>query len=125
MPGTEEWIKILTFLEAKGVKKLYHYTDKENIPLIRSSGGLLSLRALTERDVIPLRTGGDEVSHMIDCANHTDKYVHLCFSPRQYSLDAACKSGRIKNPRILEVSLEALHSGRPVYSVLNLKREEP
>ena len=119
MPGTEEWIRVLSLLESKGVKKLYHYTDKENIALIRTCGGLLSLRSLSERSVTPPRAGGDKVSHMIDSANHTDNYVHLCFSPRQYSLDAALKSGRIKNPRILEVSLEALRAGNPVYSVLN------
>lgn len=119
MPGTEERIRVLSLLESRGVKKLYHYTDKENISLIRTCGGLLSLRSLTERSVTPPCAGGDKVSHMIDSANHTDNYVHLCFSPRQYSLDAAIKSGRIKNPRILEVSLEALHAGSPVYSVLN------
>lgn len=114
-----EWPSVLSLLESKGVKKLYHYTDKDNIPLIRTCGGLLSLRSLTEMKVTPPCAGGDKVSHMIDRANHTDNYVHLCFSPRQYSLDAAIKSGRIKNPRILEVSLEALHVGNPVYSVLN------
>lgn len=119
MLETEEWLKVLTLLNAKGVKKLYHYTDKENIPLIRSCGGLLSFRSLTERSIEPPRPGGDVVSHMIDGANHTDNYVHLCFSPKQYSLDAAIKSGNIKNPRILEISLEALHGSIPVYSVLN------
>ena len=117
--GTYELFRVLSLLESKGVKKLYHYTDKDNIPIIRSCDGLLSLRSLTERNVSPARFGGDVVSHMIDRANHTDNYVHLCFSPRQYSLDAAIKSGRIKNPRILEVSLEALYTGNPVYSVLN------
>lgn len=124
MSVSDEWLKVCALLEDKGVKKLYHYTDKENIPFIRSCGGLLSLRALMERGIVPNRTGGDEVSHMIDSAYHIDKYVHLCFSPRQYSLDAACKSGRIKDAKILEISLEALHFGNPVYSALNYTREE-
>lgn len=119
MPGVEDWIRVCKLLDSKGIKRLYHFTDKENISSIRESGGLLSWRILEERGIKVRRPGGDLVSHMIDHAIYTDKYVHLCFSKNQYSLEAAIKSGRIKDPVILEISLDALRGGEPVFSNQN------
>ena len=91
-----------------GLKYLYHFTDIQNIPSIRVHGILP--RADLERQDIPYKPGGDELSLRLDKEKYLDQYVHLSFRefhPMEYV--AKC-DGRI-NAKFLKISADILKLG--------------
>ncbi len=58
---------------------LYHFTDLENLPLIREHG-LLSTQELQRRGITPPKPGGDTGSQISDARYGADRFVHLCLT---------------------------------------------
>lgn len=83
---------------------VYHFTDTSNIESIHSSGGLLSLEQLEERQIISHRPGGNQWSHDADRCRGLHRYVHLSFSNDHPMRYVAEKDGRIGPTSILRIN---------------------
>lgn len=70
------------------IKRLYHFTDARNLPLIKEHGGILSSRLLREME-IEFQIGGNQWSIDQDLRTGMDAYVHLCWDlghPMAYNI---------------------------------------
>lgn len=100
----------------RGVRHLYHFTDKSNIESIINCGGLLSLVALKEKGLNNVKHGGNQLSHYADSLKGVDRYVHLCFRDTHPMKYVASNEGRISNPCWLEINLSILGVEGVLYS---------
>lgn len=86
---------------------LYHFTDEVNLPSI-SNHGLLSKKYMRSKNLWPLATGGNTLSHDLDKIRDIDSYVSLCMT-RDHSMEyMAKKDGRLHNSVYLAISPEVL-----------------
>ena len=92
---------------SKGARQLYHFTDAQNVPSIRTYG-LLSLAEMRRRGLTPPAPGGNPLSHQLDTARGLDHYVHLCFRDNHPMCFNAWQDGRIPNPVRLRIDLSIL-----------------
>ena len=60
------------------ITKLYHFTDKRNLPKILDLGGLWSTRRLKTANY-EFFAGGNQLSLDQDVSTRMDHYVHLCW----------------------------------------------
>lgn len=90
------------------IPKLYHFTDKRNLPSIRELGGLYSLAKLNEMGVQIAAPGGNEWSHDADAFKGLDVYVHLCFRDSHPMEFRAREENRIADSIFLHVNPEVL-----------------
>jgi hypothetical protein len=85
------------------IARLYHFTDRRNLPLIRQHGGLLSMAELVRRDIKIPAPGGNNWSHDADGMCGMDRYVHLCFHSTHPMEYLARQDGRIVESIFLEI----------------------
>lgn len=90
------------------IPKLYHFTDKRNLPSIRQSLGLLPLAVLNKDGVHVPAPGGNQWSHDADRRGGLDRYVHLCFRDQHPMEFQAKKEGRIVDSIFLQISPDIL-----------------
>jgi hypothetical protein len=110
---------LLLYLSERGVKKLYHFTDRENIPSIISNGGLYSWAYCEANGLAVHRPGGSELSRQLDLRKGLQDYVRLCFVKDHPMMYAALKERRIVDPVILEIDLEAVGLSDVLFSDRN------
>ena len=92
------------------IEKLWHFTDRSNLPLIKRHGGILSLRKLRELEIEVPYPGGNDWSHDADTARGLDKYINLTLIPNHPMLYTAKQQGRILDPVWLSIRADiALH----------------
>jgi len=70
---------ILEYLEMKGVKRFYHFTDKEKWYQIKKLGGLYSWYYCEQNDIHIPNAGGDSDSRRYDKRHGLQDYVRLSF----------------------------------------------
>jgi hypothetical protein len=85
------------------ITRLYHFTDRRNLPLIRELGGLLPASELAKQSVQVPAPGGNEWSRDADAMSDMDRYVHLCFRPNHPMEYLARQDGRIGDTIFLEI----------------------
>ncbi|GHC64179.1 DarT ssDNA thymidine ADP-ribosyltransferase family protein [Limoniibacter endophyticus] len=90
------------------IPRLYHFTDKKNLPLIRELGGLLPRAELEKRDIKIPAPGGNEWSISADGWKNMDKYVHLCFRKNHPMEYVAKQDSRISQSVFLEIKRDVL-----------------
>lgn len=95
--------KIESFISQFKISCFFHFTDERNLSLIRSEGGILSLRELRSRGIVPPAPGGNEWSHDADIRIGLDSHVHLCFMDKHPMEFFARNEGRIGATRFLEI----------------------
>lgn len=69
----------LEYLRMKGIRRFYHFTDRENLNLIRRLGGLYSWYYCEENDILIPKAGGDSDSRRYDRRHGLQDYVRLSF----------------------------------------------
>lgn len=89
-----------------GVTKLWHFTDRSDLPFIKKYGGILSLRELRQRQIEVPVPGGNDWSHDADTQKGLDKYVHLTLIPNHPMLYVAQQQGRIIDPVWLVINAD-------------------
>ena len=89
----------------KGVRELWHFTDKRNLASIRAHDGLRSLRWLQSNGIKIPAPGGNDWSHDADRRNNLDRFVHLCFFPNHPMCYVAQNDGRIGDVAWLRVNV--------------------
>ena len=70
---------ILQYLRMKGITKFYHFTDKQNLYLIKKLGGLYSWDYCEKNDIEIPSPGGDYDSRRYDRRHGLQDYVRLSF----------------------------------------------
>jgi len=95
------------FINTTGINHLYHFTDVENLPLIREHG-LLPYNLLLGRNILPPKPGGNDLSRRADVLKGVNRYIHLCFKNQHPMEFDARKAGRIK-ACFLQISLDVLN----------------
>lgn len=71
--------EILHYLEMKGIRRFYHFTDKENLYQIKTLGGLYSWYYCELNDIDIPNAGGDYDSRRYDRRHGLEDYVRLSF----------------------------------------------
>lgn len=82
---------------------LYHFTDRRNLPSIRSEGGLYPRSHLAARKIKIPAPGGNEWSHDADALKGMENYIHLCFRNNHPMEYAARADGRITDSIFLQI----------------------
>lgn len=99
--------EIVRWMEANNVS-FFHFTDARNMASIRDHG-LLSMRELRVREIIPV-TGGNDHSLEADAHFGMDNFVHLCFRKNHPMVYKAQKyENRLLDLRWLKVSAAVLN----------------
>ena len=117
-----DWNSIQAILAQHGIKKLYHFTDRDNLESIIRHGGLYSWHGCAQRDITIPKPGGADLSRQLDLRDGLEDYVRLSFTPHHPMMYAAMQEGRISNPVILEINLEAIGWEGTLYSDRNATR---
>lgn len=90
------------------IRSVWHFTDRSNLDLIETHGGLLSLGELERRSIEIPRPGGNQWSHDADRLKGVHEYVHLAFIDDHPMLYHAKREGRILDPIWLEIESSIL-----------------
>ena len=88
---------------------LYHFTDRRNLGLIRSMGGLYPLAELEAASVDVPAQASDATSRLTDRNKNLHRYVHLCFRNSHPMESVARQEGRIGDSIFLQVHASVLH----------------
>lgn len=109
MEKKSNWQEYNTIIEQQEIKKLYHFTDRENLQSIIQNGGLYSWADCKEKGISISKPGGDETSHSLDARDNLQNYVRVSFVTRHPMMYAAMNEERISNPVILEIDPEVVY----------------
>lgn len=90
-------------LERNGIKKLYHFTDRDNLESIIRNGGLYSWADCKNKSININKPGGSDVSRQLDRRDGLQHYVRVSFSSQHPMMYVAMNDGRITNPVVLEI----------------------
>jgi len=121
----EDWQSIIHVLEANGIRYLYHFTDRSNIPLIKRYGGLLSWSYCEKHGIRIPKPGGGQLSRQLDVSRNLQDYVRLSFTREHPMKYIAKNDGRIIDPVNLIIDIRAACISSALYSNKNatIKRE--
>lgn len=76
----ENWLAFKQVLENNGIRYLYHFTDRRNIPSIKRHGGLLSWSYCEKHKIDIPNPGGGNLSRNLDEMRNLQDYVRLSFT---------------------------------------------
>lgn len=107
MEKRNNWQEFEQVLKSGKISKLYHFTDRDNLESIIKNGGLYSWKDCEEKGITIAKPGGSDTSRSLDLRDGLEYYARLCFVPDHPMMFAAMKEGRISNPVVLEIDLEA------------------
>ncbi len=100
------WKEYQEVLEDGGIKKLYHFTDRENLESIIKNGGLYSWKDCEEKGIKIAKPGGSDQSRSLDRRDGLEHFVRLSFAHDHPMKYVAMDDGRISNPVVLEIDIE-------------------
>ncbi len=101
----QEYKKIL---ERHGIKKLYHFTDRDNLESIISNGGLYSWADCESKSITIAKPGGSNISRQLDSRDGLQSYVRVSFIKQHPMMYVAMNDNRISNPVLLEIDPEVV-----------------
>ncbi len=95
-------------LECNGIKKLYHFTDRDNLESIIRNGGLYSWADCEKKSIDIKKPGGSGVSRQLDKRDGLQNYVRVSFTKQHPMMFVAMGDGRISNPVVLEIDPQVI-----------------
>ena len=125
MAKMNNWDEIQNILQQHNIKKLYHFTDRDNLEVIIKNGGLYSWKDCEEKGItIPKPGGGGpgSLSWSLDARSGLQNYVRVSFTQQHPMMFIAMNEGRISNPVILEINPDVLYEESTKYSDRNATR---
>ena len=108
MEKKNNWQEYLQVLNDNGIKKLYHFTDRDNIESIILNGGLYSWMDCERKGIHISKPGGGSLSRQLDGSRNLEDYVRVSFTTEHPMMYVAMKDGRISNPVILDIDPEVV-----------------
>ena len=109
MEKKSNWQLFQNLLAKNNIKKLYHFTDRENLNSIIQHGGLYSWADCDQRGISIPRPGGSEQSRSLDRRDNLQHFVRVSFTTQHPMMYVAMNDGRISNPVILEIDPEVIY----------------
>jgi len=121
----DDWQAVIDVLNENGIRYLYHFTDRSNIPLIKRHGGLLSWSYCDKHGIRIPKPGGGQLSRQLDVSRNLQDYVRISFTREHPMKYIAKKNGRITDPVNLIIDIRAACIANALYSNKNatIKRE--
>lgn len=125
MNKRSDWEEFKQILDQHHIKRLYHFTDRDNLESIIRHGGLYAWKDCEERGITIAKPGGGgqgSLSWSIDQRDGLEHYVRLSFTPQHPMQYVAMSEGRISNPVTLEIDLEVVYDEATRYADRNATR---
>lgn len=119
MEKKTNWQEYKAILEQHGIKKLYHFTDRDNLESIIRNGGLYSWADCDSKGIKIEKTGGSQISKTLDLRDGLQNFVRVSFVTQHPMMYAAMNDGRISNPIILEIDPEVIYWQETLYADRN------
>jgi len=113
------WQQFKELLDKHGIKKLYHFTDRDNIESIIKNGGLYSWADCDNKGITIKKPGGGDTSRSLDRRDNLQNYVRVSFTKKHPMMYVAMNDGRITNPEILEIDPEVIFDQDTKYADRN------
>lgn len=127
MEKKTDWQEFKAILDRHGIKKLYHFTDRDNLDAIIKNGGLYSWKDCEEKGItIPKPGGGGRgsLSWGLDVRKGLERYVRVSFTSNHPMMYVAMNEDRISNPVILEIDPEVVSGSETKYADRNATRND-
>jgi len=112
----------IVVLRSHGIRHLFHFTDSVNLESIRQTG-LMSATTLQEHS-IEAKMNSDEQSRRIDKEAGLKNFVRLSFCSNNPMMYVSKKQGRIHDPVVLKIKLEAVSRPGVMFSDCNATRHD-
>ena len=79
MEKKDNWQAYQAIIEQDDIKKLYHFTDRDNLQSILNNGGLYSWADCEEKGITIAKPGGSDGSRQLDARDGLQHYVRVSF----------------------------------------------
>ena len=109
MEKKSNWQAYQAIIEQQGIRRLYHFTDRDNLQSIIQHGGLYSWADCEEKGIAIAKPGGSDGSRSLDARDGLQHYVRVSFVTQHPMMYVAMNEGRISNPVILEIDPEVIY----------------
>lgn len=109
MEKKSNWQEYNAIIEQQEIKKLYHFTDRENLQSIIQNGGLYSWADCKEKGICIAKPGGSDSSRLLDTRDGLQHYVRVSFVTQHPMMYVAMNEGRISNPVLLEIDPQVIY----------------
>ena len=119
MSKRSNWTEFQSILNRYGIKKLYHFTDRDNLESIINNGGLYSWADCDAKGITISKPGGSDSSRSLDRRDGLQHYVRVSFTRNHPMMYFAMDDGRISNPVILEIDLDVIYDENTKYADRN------
>lgn len=124
MNKKSNWQELKNIIDEKGVKKLYHFTDRDNLESIIKNGGLYSWADCDEKGIVIPKPGGESLSRSLDTRDGLQHYVRVSFVKDHPMMFIAMNEHRISNPVVLEIDPEVVWWQDSLYCNKNVTRND-
>ena len=122
MEKKSNWQEFEQVLKENRITKLYHFTDRDNLESIIKHGGLYSWADCEEKGIKIPKPGGGDLSRSLDMRDGLQHFVRLGFTEDHPMKFVAMDDGRISNPVVLEIDLEAALWKDTLYADRNMTK---
>lgn len=122
MEKKSNWQEFEQVLKDNRITKLYHFTDRDNLESIIKHGGLYSWADCEEKGIKIPKPGGGDLSRSLDMRDGLQHFVRLGFTEDHPMKFVAMDDGRISNPVVLEIDLEAALWKDTLYADRNMTK---
>ena len=122
MEKKSNWQEFKAILDQHGIKKLYHFTDRDNLESIIKNGGLYSWGDCEDKGIKIAKPGGGLLSRDLDKRDRLQHYVRVSFTTQHPMMYVAMQDGRLSNPVVLEIDPEVIYWQDSKYANMNATR---
>lgn len=122
MEKKRNWQEFEKVLKEGRITKLYHFTDRDNLESIIKQGGIYSWKDCEDKGIRIAKPGGSDMSRSLDLRDRLQYYARLSFVPDHPMMYVAMNDGRISNPVVLEIDLEAALWKDSLYADRNMTK---
>lgn len=122
MTKRHNYLSFKELLDYYNIKKLYHFTDRDNIKSIIDNGGLYSWADCEAKNISIPKPGGGDLSKSLDRRDNLQNYVRVSFTTQHPMMYVAMNDGRITNPVILEIDPNVIYDSDTKFADRNATR---
>lgn len=113
------WTEYEKILKENNITTFYHFTDRVNLESIKMNKGLFSWNHLDKKNINVVSPGSGVEARWEAKSFGLSDYISLSFVKDHPMKYVARKEGRISNPIILEISIEACFWKETQFSTMN------
>ena len=116
MTKRNNYLSFKELIDFHKIKKLYHFTDRENLKSIIDNGGLYSWADCEAKGIKISKPGGGDLSKSLDRRDNLQNYVRVSFTAEHPMMYVAMNDGRITNPVVLEIDPEVIYDANTIFA---------